>query len=344
MKEFWSKKAAAITPYVAGEQPKIKNIIKLNTNENPYPPSPKAIEAIKEAANDALRLYPDPQSTIVREAAAALHGVDPENIFCANGSDEALAIAFQAFFDDVVKFPDITYSFYPVWASLYGLVPEIIPLNDDFTIPVKSFLGGCCVIANPNAPTGIPLSLDEIEAIVKAADGVVVIDEAYCDFGGESAVPLVKKYPNVVVIRTLSKSHGLAGLRFGYAIADANLITAMDAIKDSFNSYPIDRLAQAGAAAALADKAYTDNITNIISETRDKYSVILTELGFDVLPSKSNFLFCGHPDAENIMAELRKRGIIVRRFGSERIQDRLRITIGTPEQMDALVNALKEII
>ena len=344
MTKYWSTKARGITPYTAGEQPRIQNILKLNTNENPYPPSPKVAEAIKKIEIESLRLYPDPESTEFRRAAAELHNVQEENVFCGNGSDEVLAIAFDAFFDAEkgLKIPDISYSFYPVWASLFDIPYEIVPLNEDFTIPVERFFGGSAVFPNPNAPTGIALDLEEIERVVQHADGAVIIDEAYQAFGAPSAIPLVKKYPNLLVVRTLSKSHGLAGIRAGYAVGDKELIQAMRCIKDSFNSYPVDRVAQAAAAAALQDAAYTENTTQKIIKAREYTTQELAKRGFSVLPSKANFVFAAHAErnAAEIMAKLREKGIIVRRFDQPRIGNYLRITIGTQEEMERLVREL----
>lgn len=343
--KLWSRRARSITPYVAGEQPRMKNLIKLNTNENPYPPSPKAIAALESYNADALRLYPNADAEPLMQAAADRHGLTPSHIFCGNGSDEVLAIAFQAFFDDTLTLPDITYSFYPVWASLYGVPLRVVPLKEDFTIPVDAFLHQKNVIfPNPNAPTGIALSRAEIESIVKTASGVVVIDEAYVEFGAESVMPLVREYDNLVVVRTLSKSHSLAGLRVGYAAAHPDLICAMRCIKDSFNSYPLDSLAQTAAAAALADSQYTDRILESIIGVREFTAGELCALGYEVLPSQSNFLFCRPPqDAAWVMGKLREQGIIVRRFGGARIENYLRITIGTRQQMETLIEVLRSL-
>ena len=348
MPKYWSHKAGAITPYVAGEQPRIADIIKLNTNENPFPPSPRVLRELRAFNAEHLRLYPAPDGGAFREAAAKLHGVNPESVYCANGSDEALAIAFQAFFDEdsALKIPDISYSFYPVWADLYGIPYETVPLNADFSVPVEKIMGGSVVIPNPNAPTGLALGADKIERIVAGSKGVVLIDEAYQMFGSQSVIPLTEKYDNLLVVRTLSKSHSLAGLRVGYVVGDKNLIRAMDCVKDSFNSYPTDMLAQRLAAAALSDTDYTDKNCRRIVEIREKTSTRLRELGFSLPESKANFVFCTHEkmSAERIMAHLRERGIIVRRFKKERIDNYLRITIGTEEQMETLFRALEALL
>ncbi len=347
MKEYWSEKAKRITPYVAGEQPKAEGIIKLNTNENPFPPSPKAIAAIEEYNKDLLRLYPNPSAEILRKAAASCHGVAPENIFCGNGSDEVLALAFQAFFDGGLAICDVTYSFYPVWADMYGIEYEKIPLNEDFTVPVEKFIGkNNVVIANPNAPTSIALAAEEIERIIKSASGVVLIDEAYVEFGAESVIPLCNRYPNLLVVRTLSKSHGLAGLRIGYAVGNENLIRALECIRDSFNSYPLDTLAQIAASEALMDERYTKNISQIIMHTREFASQSLAELGFHVLPAKANFIFARPAGmaAKDLMEELKKRKIFVRWFPGERVRDYLRITVGTHSQMEKLIRETADIL
>ncbi|MBQ9941980.1 MAG: histidinol-phosphate transaminase [Christensenellaceae bacterium] len=347
MKTYWSERAKRITPYVAGEQPKMQNIIKLNTNENPFPPSPKAIDVIKQFDCDRLRLYPNPASQVLRSAAARRHGVAEENIFCGNGSDEVLAIAFQAFFDGGLAVADVSYSFYPVWADMYGISTEVIPLSEDYTVPVDKFCGKkCAVIPNPNAPTAIALSPEEIEQIVASAEGVVVIDEAYVEFGAQSVIPLTQKYSNLLVVRTFSKSHGLAGMRVGYAVGHKDLITAMDCIRDSFNSYPLDAIAQEAAAAALADEAYTAGVLKEIMTTRAFTAAELEKRGFAVLPSSANFVFAkpAGMEAQKVQAALKERGIFVRWFSGARVRDYLRITIGRRDQMEQLLSALDEIL
>lgn len=342
---YWSRRARAVTPYTAGEQPKMDDIIKLNTNENPYPPSPRAISRLMDYNTDALRLYPDPDSSPLRRAAARVHDISPDWVFCGNGSDETLAVAFQALFDGNLTMADVTYSFYPVWAELYGISTEVVPLNADFTLPVERFAQAKnAVFPNPNAPTGRAVPLEAVERIVRGASGAVIVDEAYQMFGGQTAIPLTQKYDNLLVVRTLSKSHGLAGLRVSYAVGNPGLIEAMRRIKDSFNSYPLDSIAQLVGAAALKDVEYTDNVVRMIVDTREDAARQLKALGCEVLPSAANFLFVRPPvDAAQVMAALRARSIIVRHFSAPRTRDWLRITVGTRQQMQRLFVALKEI-
>jgi len=344
---YWSPTARRLVPYVPGEQPKTGRPVKLNTNENPYPPSPRVIEAIRNAADDPLRLYPDPESTRLREAAGDLYGLPPDMVFPGNGSDEVLAHAFMAFFsrERPVFFPDVTYSFYPVYAALYDLPFRTVPLGEDFRLRLEDYPlpNGGVVIANPNAPTGIALPAKEIEAFLKKnTDSLLLVDEAYVDFGAESVVPLVSRYPNLLVVQTLSKSRALAGLRVGFAIGNASLVAALDRVKNSFNSYPLDRLAIAGAVAALEDRDYFRAIRDRIVESRGTLSRELTKLGFEVLPSAANFLFARHPGhaAREIASLLRSRQILVRHFDAPRTRDFLRITIGTDEECTALLTAL----
>ncbi len=351
MKEFWSKRVRDMVPYVPGEQPKDRQFIKLNTNENPYPPAPEVMEAIQAAAGEALRLYPDPECLDLRQAVAKATGVKPSQVFCGNGSDEILSFAFQAFFDKAkpITFPDITYSFYEVYVKYLDLTAKTIPLNEDFSLPVERFLTepkGGVVIANPNAPTGQAVDRDTLRAIVEAhPDQVVVIDEAYVDFGAESMAGLIDTYPNLLVVQTLSKSRSLAGLRVGWALGQEDLIGAMRCVRDSINSYTVDRLASAGAVAALEAGAYFDKTRRAVMDTREQTWHRLVELGFDVQPSKANFLFARHPgmSGKALFDGLRQRGVLVRRWDLPRIQDHLRISIGTPEEMDALCRALAEL-
>ncbi len=349
-KQFWSALAAGIEPYVPGEQPKIEGLIKLNTNENPYPPSPRVLQAVQDCANGSLRLYPDPESTALREAIARVNGVEPGQVFVGNGSDEVLALSFLAYFDRglPVRFADITYSFYEVYASLYELSTEVIPLEEDFSLPVGRFFDspGGCVIANPNAPTGMALSLAEIEDICRHNSRAVLVDEAYIAFGGESALSLLGRCPNLVVTRTFSKSHSLAGLRVGYAIASADLIQALYSVKNSFNSYPVDRIAQAAAKAAIEDVEYTNNVVRKIVATREEAVSRLGELGFTCLPSSANFLFARHgsADAGELMRGLRERAVLVRYFNRPRISQFLRISIGTDAEMERLYYALADLL
>lgn len=351
MSRFWSPIVQALSPYAPGEQPKIDGLIKLNTNESPFPPSPEALAAMKAAAADTLRLYPDPQSTALREALAERHGVRPSQVFVGNGSDEVLAHAFAALLkhDEPLRFPDITYSFYPVYCGLFGIESAIVPLDAGMRIRPEDYEaeGGPVIIANPNAPTGIALSRTEVLRIVEAnADAPVVIDEAYVDFGGESVVADIADHPNLLVIQTMSKSRALAGLRVGYAFGDEALIEGLVRVKDSFNSYPLGRIAEAGAVASVSDEAYFQARRDEVIEGRARMAGGLAQLGFEVLPSSANFVFArlpGRAGAE-IAAALRARAILVRRFGAPRIEDYLRITVGRPEQTEALLEALREIV
>lgn len=347
MSKFWSPLVAGLKPYVAGEQPRIANLIKLNTNENPYGPSPKALAAIKEAADDRMRLYPDPSSLRLRQAIAARHGVDVGEVFVGNGSDEVLAHVFQALLkhNAPLLFPDISYSFYPVYAGLFGIETVQVPLDERFRIRVADYDQSCgaIIIPNPNAPTGIALSLAEIEALAEAhPDQPVVIDEAYVDFGADSAIGLTRRYPNLLVVHTLSKSRSLAGLRVGFAIGQRPLIDALERVKDSFNSYPIDRLAEAGATVAIEDEAWFDVTRRKVIASRARVTGALTERGFEVLPSLANFVFARHPDhaGADLAARLRAEAVLVRHFAKPRIGDFLRISIGTEAECDRLIEAV----
>jgi len=352
MSRYWSDVTRSLTPYVPGEQPKLANLVKLNTNENPYGPSPKVLAAIRAEAGDNLRLYPDPQAVRLREAIAAYHGnLDGDQVFVGNGSDEVLAIVFQALLKHELPllFPDITYSFYPVYARLYDVACETVPLTDAFEIRADDYLrpNGGIIFANPNAPTGRTLELGEIERIVAGnPDSVVVIDEAYVDFGATSAVQLIGRHPNLLVVQTLSKSRSLAGLRVGFALGDAGLIEGLVRVKDSFNSYPLDRLAIAGATAAIEDREWFERTRQTVIRSRARLSADLAELGFEVLPSAANFVFARHPrrDGGELAQALRARSIIVRHFKLPRIDQFLRITVGTDEQCAALIAALTEIL
>ncbi len=357
MSRFWSPLVHRLTPYVPGEQPKLTKLVKLNTNENPYPPSPIAIAALRgELADggDSLRLYPDPEADRLKQAIAAHFArftIDTGQVFVGNGSDEVLAHAFMALLqhDQPVLFPDITYSFYPVYCALYGIAYRTVPLGDDFSLQVDDYRppNGGIVLANPNAPTGRLLRLADVQRLLAGnPDSVVVVDEAYVDFGGETAVALVGQHANLLVVQTLSKSHALAGLRVGYAIGQCELIAALARVKNSFNSYPLDRLAIAGAVAALADEEHFTSTRQAIMRSREGLSRALGELAFEVLPSAANFIFARHPqhDAAALAARLRQRGIIVRHFALPRIDQYLRISIGTDEQCAVLVNALREML
>ena len=351
MSKYWSPVVSTLHPYVAGEQPRIDNLVKLNTNENPYGPSPKALAAIAAEAGDRLRLYPDPASLKLRSAIARAYGVDIGEVFVGNGSDEVLAHVFQALLrhERPLLHPDITYSFYPVYCLLYGIEAVAVPLDAAFRVRLSDYDRPCgaIILPNPNAPTGIGLPLADIEALVAAhPDQPVVIDEAYIDFGGETAIPLTRKYPNLLVVHTLSKSRSLAGLRVGYAIGQRPLIDALERVKDSFNSYPLDRLAEAGATAAIEDKAWFDATRQRVIASRERVTGGLRQRGFEVLPSQSNFVFARHPGrgGADLARALRDRSILVRHFAKPRIEDFLRISIGTEEECDRLIEALDAII
>ncbi len=351
MSRFWSDVVHRLTPYVPGEQPKMERLIKLNTNESPYGPSPRAIEAIREAANEDLRRYPDPNADALKQALATYHGLDPAQVFVGNGSDEVLAHAFLALLkhDAPLLFPDITYSFYPVYCGLYDIPYRTVPLNEAFEIDPADYRGeaGAIIIANPNAPTGRLMPLDGVEAVLKAQpDVVVLVDEAYIDYGGTSAASLLADYPNLLVTRTFSKSRALAGLRVGYALGSEALIEGLERVKNSFNSYPLGRPAQAGAIASIEDEPWFRDSCSRVITSRERLSTKLTELGFEVLPSATNFIFARHPAHEGaaLAAALRERTIIVRHFQQARISDFLRITVGTDDECDALIDALSEIV
>ncbi len=351
MSKFWSPFVKDLVPYVPGEQPKLAKLVKLNTNENPYGPSPKAIAAMQAELNDSLRLYPDPNSDRLKQAVADYYGVSAAQVFVGNGSDEVLAHAFHGLFQHgkPLLFPDVTYSFYPVYCGLYGIPFETVALDEQFQIRVEDYArpNGGIIFPNPNAPTGCALGLAAIERLLQAnPDTVVLVDEAYIDFGGETAISLVGRYPNLLVSQTLSKSRSLAGLRVGIAVGHPDLIEALERIKNSFNSYPLDRMAIAGAAAAFEDRAYFEQTCQQVIASREAVVAGLTALGFEVLPSKANFVFARHPDkdAAGLAAGLREQGVIVRHFKQARIAQFLRITIGTPEQNQALLEALKPLV
>ncbi|UPQ81997.1 MULTISPECIES: histidinol-phosphate transaminase [Pseudomonas] len=351
MSKFWSPFVKDLVPYVPGEQPKLINLVKLNTNENPYGPSPKAIAAMQAELGDSLRLYPDPNGERLKCSVADFYGVQPSQVFVGNGSDEVLAHAFHGLFQHgkPLLFPDVTYSFYPVYCGLYGIDYETVRLDERFQIDVADYArpNGGIIFPNPNAPTGCALALDAIERLLQAnPDSVVLVDEAYIDFGGISAVALVDRYPNLLVTQTLSKSRSLAGLRVGLAIGHPDLIEALERIKNSFNSYPLDRIAIAGAAAAFEDRAYFEQTCRQVIASRESVTAAMEAMGFEVLPSAANFVFTRHPqhDAATLAADLREQGIIVRHFKQPRIEQYLRITIGAPEQNQALIGALKGIV
>jgi histidinol-phosphate aminotransferase len=363
MSQYWSPLVHRLTPYVPGEQPRLPDLVKLNTNENPYPPSPRAVAALQaELGVDgaALRLYPDPDAERFKEAVAAHFAefaITPAQVFVGNGSDEVLAHAFMALLkhEKPILLPDISYSFYPVYCALHDVDSVTIALRENFEIRVDDYArysrdSGGIIIANPNAPTGLLLPLAEIERLVAAnRQAVVVIDEAYIDFAGPvvpTAIALVERHPNLLVVRTLSKSHSLAGLRVGYAVGNSVLIEALERVKNSFNSYPLDRLAIAGATAAMADRAHLEKTRHAVMASRAALIADLQGLGFAVLPSAANFIFARHPqhDAAQLAAALRQRKVIVRHFRLPRIDQHLRITIGSDVQCQALVGALREIL
>ena len=351
MSRFWSELTHRLAPYTPGEQPRLPGLVKLNTNEHPLGPSPLALEAIRAEAADTLRLYPDPRATALRETLAAYHGVTPDQIFVGNGSDEVLAHAFAALLKqkEPLLFPDITYSFYPVYCRLFDIAFQTVPLDESMAVRLADYRrpAGAIILANPNAPTGVALSRAQIATLLDEHPAIpVVIDEAYVDFGAESAMPLVASHPNLLVVHTLSKSRALAGLRVGYAVGDAALIEGLNRVKDSFNSYPLGRIAQAGAIAAMRDEAWFRRARATVIAGREHLTQGLAQLGFEVLPSAANFVFARHPKHEGkaLAARLRERAIIVRHFDAPRISDYLRITVGSDEQLQKLLAALAEII
>ncbi|NLY19370.1 MAG: histidinol-phosphate transaminase [Clostridiaceae bacterium] len=351
MSRFWSKTTKCITPYVPGEQPRDKKYIKLNTNENPYPPSTRVYDAIRDANNSSIRLYPDPDATELKSALSAYYKVGADEVFVGNGSDEVLAFCFPAFFnrEDAICFLDITYSFYPVYAEFFGVDYKTVSLRSDFTVPLDDF-PECTrgiFLANPNAPTGIALDVTEIEALVeRLPNTLIIVDEAYVDFGARSMVEITKKHDNLLVVQTFSKSRQMAGLRVGYAIGNTGLIEGLKRIKNSFNSYTLDRIAQKAAVAALEDDQYFIRTCEKIIKTREDAAKKLMELGFKVLPSKANFLFISHDkfSGKEIFSGLKREGILVRHFPRPRIDNWLRITIGTDEEMNILIEKLKDLM
>ena len=352
MSRFINKKYASLEAYTPGEQPRERKYIKLNTNESPYPPSEGVIDAVSRSEVSALNLYPDPTCKVLKEKLATLYGVGAENVFVSNGSDDILNFSFMAFCNDSdrpVRFPEISYGFYKVYAELYGVKYRALPLMDDFSINIEDYLGNDSnvVIANPNAPTGISLTIDEVERIVRAnPDFLVLIDEAYVDFGGESCLPLIAKYDNLLVVRTYSKSRSMAGARLGFAFGSAEVISDLEKIKFSTNPYNINRLTLiAGERAVDDNEYYMDNCQRVIV-TREKTVKSLKELGFDVTDSKANFIFAksNKIGGEELYLSLKERGILVRHFSNEKICEYNRITVGTPEEMEALVSAIASIL
>lgn len=351
MSKYWSPLTHSLDPYVPGEQPKIDGLIKLNTNENPYPPSPQVVAAVHGFDTDRLRFYPDPNSDALKQGLANYYGVAQPQVFVGNGSDEVLALAFIAFFkqDKPLLYPDISYSFYPVYCGLFEIKHQCLPLTSSFEINIDDYNidNGGIIVPNPNAPTGRVLALDVIRALLqKNTESVVVVDEAYIDFGGESAIALVDEFPNLLVIQTFSKSRSLAGSRVGFAIGSAELIDGLERVKNSFNSYPLDCYATTAALAAVEDQAYFEKSRDKIIASRQWLERELTQLGFEVLPSAANFVFAKHPahDAADLYQGLRDRKILVRYFNKPRINQHLRITIGTQAEVEALVTSLSEIL
>ncbi|MAT92898.1 MAG: histidinol-phosphate transaminase [Halioglobus sp.] len=351
MSRFWSELARGLTPYVPGEQPVDEPLVKLNTNENPYPPSPAVGRALAALDVQRLRLYPDPDSARLRRAIAARNGLQPQQVFVGNGSDEVLAFAFLGLLkhSGPLCFPDVTYSFYPVWSELCGIDVREVPVSSDLAIDPAAFPADCggIILPNPNAPTGLLLGLPALrELLARHRDCVVVVDEAYIDFGGESAVSLVRDFDNLLVVQTLSKSRALAGLRVGFALGDAALIEGLERVKNSFNSYTLDLLAEEVALAAFEDEDYFQQTCRAVVDSRESLRASLLQMGFEVLPSAANFLFVHHPcrPAGELFGALREKGVLVRYFARPRIDDYLRISIGTPQQCAILVDALREIL
>ncbi|MCL2365763.1 MAG: histidinol-phosphate transaminase [Oscillospiraceae bacterium] len=351
MSKFLSQRHSTLKAYVPGEQPADMQYIKLNTNESPYPPPHSVISSVTADEIEKLRLYPNPDGTMLIKKIAENYGIHPENIIIGNGSDELLAFAFLAFCDAErsVAFPDITYGFYPVYAELYGIPYEQIPLRDDFSVDISDYIdaGRNIVLANPNAPTGIALTLSEIELIAQSnPEYIVLIDEAYIDFGAQSAIPLTQEYDNLIVLHTYSKSRSMAGARMAYAIGSAPLIEDMNTMKYSFNPYNVNRLTQTMSLAALNEEAYFNEKRREIIETRQYTVSQLKELGFTMTDSKANFIFARHPkfSGASLYMQLKEKGILVRQWNKPRISDYIRVTIGTPAQMDAFLNTISEIL
>jgi histidinol-phosphate aminotransferase len=352
MSRFWSNITKNITPYVPGEQPKNKSLIKLNTNENPYPPSPRVLEALRSYTLSDVKLYPEPESDTLREAVAEFYCISKDLVFPGNGSDEVLAFLYQAFFnrDDLIAFPDVTYSFYPVYSKLYDIPYREIPLRDDFTIDFGAYPQDlkAIIFANPNAPTGMAIPLDQIEKLLQQRpDTLIVVDEAYVDFGAETAVPLINRYDNLLVIQTLSKSRALAGMRIGLAFGCRELIMGFERIKNSFNSYTMDRLAQTAGIEAFRDKAWFDENRFKVMKTRELVKAELRAMGIPVTDSMSNFLFINIPGVKgpDALALFREEGVLVRNLKSPaRIADWLRISVGTDEQMARVLEVIKKIM
>jgi histidinol-phosphate aminotransferase len=348
---YWSTGIEQLKAYVPGEQPQTGGWVKLNTNECPYPPSPLAIQAIQQATGEQLRLYPDPNGTALKGAIAKHFGLGADHVFVGNGSDEVLGHAFLGLLKHSlpILYPDISYSFYPVYCGLYQIAYQQVPLNEAFAVDLADYCvpNGGIVLPNPNAPTGVALNLDQLRVLLDAnRHSVVLIDEAYVDFGAQSAATLIPAFDNLLVVQTFSKSRALAGLRVGFALGHPALIEALARVKDSFNSYPLDRLALAGAQAAIEDQAYFEEITGAVVQSRDWLSAELGKLGFQTLPSAANFVFTSHPThpAADLLAALRARKILVRHFAKPRTRNHLRISVGTQAECEALVQALQQIV
>lgn len=351
MNDLWKKNLRDIEPYVPGEQSKDRDIVKINANENPYPPSPKAVEALKNFDTDRLRFYPQANATALKQAIADFYEVKAENVFVGNGSDDVLALAFQAFFngDKPIAYPDITYSFYPVWCRLLGIEYVNYPLDENFRINVEDYKAenGGVVIPNPNAPTSVGEGRDFVERLMEYnRDSVVIIDEAYCDFGGVSSVPLIEKYENLLVTGTFSKSRSLAGMRIGFAIGSKTLIDTLEAVKNSYNSYTVDALSIAMGIEAMKDVEYFNETISKIIETRTRVTEELRLLGFEVLDSQTNFVMATHEDYDmkEMFEYLKENKIFIRYFNQPRINKYVRITIGTDEEMDKFLNGVKSFI
>lgn len=351
MSREWTKNLRNIEPYVPGEQSKDKDIVKINANENPYPPSPKAAEVLKSFDTNKLRFYPSANSTKLKEAIAKYYKVDVSNVFVGNGSDDVLAVAFQSFFNSEkpIVYPDLTYSFYPVWCSLFGIKYKNYPVGDDFRINPEDYKekNGGVVIPNPNAPTSLGEGLDFVEKILNYnQDSVVIIDEAYVDFGGTSSIPLINKYENLLVTGTFSKSRSLAGLRIGFAIGSKALIDVMEAVKNSYNSYTVDSLSIEMGAASIEDDEYFKSTCKKVIKTRERVTLELKKLGFDVLDSQTNFIFVTHNkhNMKSLFEYLKTQKVFIRYFSLPRIENYVRITIGTNEEMDIFLEKTKEFI
>ena len=352
MSKYWSSRAQDLKPYVPGEQPKNQEFIKLNTNESPYSCSPKALEAMHQAVSADLRLYPDPNADKLKQAIADFYGVKKTNVFVGNGSDEVLAHAFVGLLKQSKKllYPDISYSFYPVYCDLFDIDAEPVPLDKHLAIDPKDYEqeNGAIIFPNPNAPTGLALPLDEVRKILECnPDSPVLVDEAYIDFGADTAVSLIAEYDNLLVVQTLSKSRALAGLRVGFAVGNEVLIEGLERVKNSFNPYPLGWVEQSGATAAINDKEHFDTCRNKIIATRERATLALEAIGFDVLPSSANFVFAKPPEvakAEDLYLQLKEQGVLVRYFNKPRISEYLRISIGTDEEMDILIERLTAIL